>query len=143
MPNHYTNTLIMFPGHDKTEESFDIPALLKAGRWGEKPLNRVVPMPAELEGTISPRDTPNWYDWQLQNRGCKWDAYDVVEPIELPGDCGAVQQTFCTAWGPPNELTRDALVAELQRDFGAAEVVWLGLDPYDCSVNVIGKWPQP
>ena len=39
-------------------------------------LNAMVPMPQELKGTTSPSDTPNWYDWCVENWGTKWDIDD-------------------------------------------------------------------
>lgn len=36
-------------------------------------LNNLVPMPKELEGTLSPGDKHNRYDWRIRNWGIKWD----------------------------------------------------------------------
>lgn len=36
-------------------------------------LNNIVPMPEELEDTLSPGDKYNWYDWRIRNWGIKWD----------------------------------------------------------------------
>jgi hypothetical protein len=37
-------------------------------------LNNLVPMPKELEGTVSPRDEPNWCDWRIRNWGIQLDV---------------------------------------------------------------------
>ena len=146
MPNHYTNIVIAFRGFRDGFDDLDMVAELTRREWLTLPLQRVMPMPKELEGTQSPRDTPNWYDWQLENRGVKWDAYEVQPPLSLPGDSHAVQLTFCTAWIAPNEAVRDLLVRELLDEYGAGRVVWMGLNPYDDSFEVLGQWewtPSP
>lgn len=158
MPNHYTNVLYVFDGHRDEFEGRDMVADLVARKWADQPLNRATPMPAELEGTTSPAPVSrpdlvekygadNWYDWQILHRGIKWDAYQALTPVQVPGDCWAVQLTFCTAWGPPNEATCAAVARELFDEYGADKVVWIGLDPYDCTFKHVGEWeweaPEP
>ena len=50
---------------------------------------------------ISPADleayTKNWYDWNRENWGTKWEA---CEPA-LETNVGMVEYTFNTAWSPP------------------------------------------
>lgn len=44
----------------------------------------------------------NWYDWQCDNWGTKWDVDDAVfvsPPVDAPE--GSIQYTFLTAWSPP------------------------------------------
>jgi len=66
------------------------------------------PMPAGLEGTGSPGDTPNWYDWRVEHWGTKWDlGKDTYEDGDVPAIYG-----FATAWAPPI-----ALVAKVSKDF--------------------------
>lgn len=43
-------------------------------------------------------DTNHWYDWNVRNWGCKWDASEVGR--EQWGS-REVQYTFETPWGPP------------------------------------------
>ncbi len=74
-------------------------------------LNKILPLPAELEGTTSPnRDSnsesakalrqkygaDNWYDWNIQNWGTKWDV-----DAELEDFGGWLFITFDSAWSPP------------------------------------------
>lgn len=77
-----------------------------------------VPMPPELNGTISPCPKKgfvtdrqkeyqkkfganNWYDWQKQAWGVKWGAYDVSDAWYVVGDGIGIE--FNTAWGPPDK----------------------------------------
>ena len=46
-------------------------------------------------------DTNHWYDWNIRNWGCKWDASEVDVPEKSDG---YVQYTFQTPWGPPEEF---------------------------------------
>jgi len=43
----------------------------------------------------------HWYDWNIRNWGCKWDAKEVDVPDRSDG---YVQYTFQTPWGPPEEF---------------------------------------
>ena len=88
----------------------------------EEPLwfGGTVPMPIELEGTQSPSKlslpkridlklkygSDNWYDWQLDNWGCKWGPYDGVrDPKETSykNGTGKLVYHFDTPWGPPTQ----------------------------------------
>jgi hypothetical protein len=132
VPNHYTNLLYVFEGPDAP----DLVHQITLRGWGENPFNRVAPMPAELKyGYDNAR-----YDWEIANRGCKWDAYDMQAPIRLPGDVGAVQITFCSAWNPPNTHVRGLLARELLNDYGASRVVWVGLQPFNDTFEFRGEW---
>ena len=47
---------------------------------------------------------PSWYEWAIDNWGCKWDISEVPEEIfELSKDGKTVSFSFDTAWGPPTE----------------------------------------
>jgi len=78
-------------------------------------LRGTVPMPEELVGTTSP--TPkgdnektlelikkygagNWYDWSIQNWGCKWDTSDSHTPETIDN---GMRFRFNTPWGPPDQ----------------------------------------
>jgi hypothetical protein len=60
-------------------------------------LNNLVPMPKELEGTTSPGDDPNWYEWRLRNWGIKWniEAHLVDESENM------LIYEFESPWCPP------------------------------------------
>jgi hypothetical protein len=68
-------------------------------------LQRLVPMPSELEGTSSPEDNPNWYDWRIENWGTKWDCAansdgGDVQTTRLSDN--ALSYSFLSAWCGPD-----------------------------------------
>ena len=62
-------------------------------------LNAMMPMPTELEGTSSPSEEPNWYDWRVSNWGTKWEVN--AEGLELSEDGTEITGWFDSAWAPP------------------------------------------
>jgi len=66
---------------------------------------KILPMPKELEGTESPKDTPNWYGWCCENWGTKWNSYD--------GNVSDSGISFNTAWAPPTPV-----IAALAKQIG-------------------------
>ena len=53
----------------------------------------------------------NWYDWNLNNWGCKWDTGEVdIEDTSL--ESGHISYSFSTPWGPP-----DAFFYKIVQDF--------------------------
>lgn len=46
--------------------------------------------------------TDGWYDWNIRNWGCKWDASETdVQPIHQIGDTYGLDYSFETAWAIP------------------------------------------
>ena len=85
MPNHITNKLEIkgdiniinkIIGNNDCEFSFAI----------------VVPIPKKEEN--------NWYNWNLDNFGTKWDAYEISEIIR---ENDFARLSFHTAWSPPKK----------------------------------------
>ena len=65
-------------------------------------LQAMAPMPAELEGTTSPSEGPNWYNWRVNNWGTKWDISDEgLELIENEDGTAEITGWFDSAWAPP------------------------------------------
>jgi hypothetical protein len=76
---------------------------------------KIVPMPVELKGTVSPTPSDidpelqktllekygadNWYDWCARNWGTKWNCCDPF--ISESG------MSFTTAWSPPLPVITD------------------------------------
>jgi hypothetical protein len=69
-------------------------------------LQRLVPMPSELEGTRAPGDDPNWYEWRIKNWGTKWDysANSDGGEVQLTRlSDNALSYSFGSAWCGPVE----------------------------------------
>jgi hypothetical protein len=103
------------------EDPKQITRLVNAAKVG-KLFNEFLPMPLELleeapigddyqerSAAIKARNEqefgyPNWYEWAIDNWGCKWDISEVPEEMfELSNDGKTVSFSFDTAWGPPTE----------------------------------------
>ena len=61
MPNWCENRVCF--KHSDTTKLAELDAALRDGNA----LQYLHPMPGELEGTTAPSDTPNWYDWCVNN----------------------------------------------------------------------------
>lgn len=112
MPNWCKNNLRII---DNGEKVLEVLELIKDDK-GEMTFSKIAPLPKELEDTTSPvqDDVPkeererlkkkygadNWYDWQIQNWGCKWDASESA--FYKNGEYWMV--SFQTPWGPPIEF---------------------------------------
>lgn len=78
-------------------------------------LQAMKPMPKELEDTTSPSSSANkpqpmiegfdnWYDWRVQNWGCKWDVDSEGLEFTDNGDgTASIVGWFDSPWGPPIE----------------------------------------
>lgn len=65
-------------------------------------LQAIMPMPAELEGTTSPGDSPNWYNWRVENWGTKWDVdLEGLEYVDNGDGTASISGWFESAWAPP------------------------------------------
>ena len=97
MPNHCSNTIVI--SGPSTELQKFCGGLKKFFGYKESEDGELslfmsyLPMPVELQ------DTPNWYDWALENWGSKWGDYDT--DLELFDD--QITGYYTSAWGPCNE----------------------------------------
>ena len=104
MPNWCENELSI--GGDRA----DLRRFRKEAKGGDTALslNKLYPMPRELEDTQAPSAKPNerllekygadnWYDWRIKNWGTKWD---VEAKLAEKGD-GWLVYRFDSAWSPP------------------------------------------
>jgi len=106
MPNH-TDQRVTIAGPARL-----VFALHDALRDQKRFCDFVKPMPFALHGTNSPSDSPNWYDWCVENWGTKWDVYEVEilerswndksPPLALMDHTKAKFTFVCnSAWSPP------------------------------------------
>lgn len=94
MPNHTDNRVIL--SHDDSQKIDEIYNVMNTE--DTELLQHIKPMPKELEGTTAPSDSPNWYDWCIENWGTKWDIYDAQCDRM---DANTLVMSFNTAWSPP------------------------------------------
>ncbi len=106
MPNHVTNTIELYAD----EEGFVERVLeeIKGEEEGQYiDFDKIIPQPDNLFtgnlGTEERRDCvakgiPNWWDWNIQNWGTKWNAY--AQSYTGP-EYGVATLQFDTAWSPP------------------------------------------
>lgn len=95
MPNWCNNSLTI--SHKDADTLDNLMAQIRAD-GDERLFQHIKPMPEELRDTTSPSDSPNWYDWSVDNWGTKWDACHV--DFEEYDD-SIVTFSFDTAWSPP------------------------------------------
>lgn len=111
MPNWCLNEVEMYG----SEEDIDAIKELITSKESKFDLNKIIPMPEELEGTQPMTDQPNWYDWRLENWGTKWNV------IEADVDSGTqdISASFETAWSPP-----EFICYHLREKFPDVEISW-------------------
>lgn len=129
MPNHITNTLEITVWHSDNDDYIRKVLDLITTDDPELPyidFNAIIPPPEDMfTGNLSIEDRqycaeagiPNWYDWQIQNWGTKWNAYSQ-EILENSHDCLKLQ--FDTAWAPPEPVIA-RLRSLLEEKFPASE----------------------
>ena len=100
MPNHCTNNIIITGPESDVEKFWN--GIKKFQGYDESENGELdifqsyTPMPVELRGTESPKDSPNWYDWACENWGTKWGMYDT----DFDFRNGLVIGRYDSAWGP-------------------------------------------
>ena len=130
MPN-WTSNSVLFVGKEKQLKTLQ--TMLKS-KDNEFDFNNIIPMPKELEGTVSGSESAkpdwqkeqsqklkakygvdNWYDWTCSNWGTKWNAVDTeveqrdgalmyVSDTEALQRDGALMYRFNTAWDCPRQI---------------------------------------
>jgi len=71
-------------------------------------LNKLYPMPKELENTEGHSNGDNWYSWRCDNWGTKWDVEGCLEY----DDEDYLEYSFQSAWSPPT-----AFLEKVSKDF--------------------------
>ena len=132
MPNWCANGITL-----RHADSQMIERVLK-GREGL--LMEFIPCPAELHDHEAPIRDPklaerfaeqygatDWYNWQVQNWGTKWDF--ALDCVENP-DPNTVTASFDTAWSPPIEAYNKLLALGFE-----IEAFY-----YEPGMQYVGKW---
>jgi hypothetical protein len=126
MPNYCCNHLKV-TGPKKDLDAFKA-TLNTKNVWGdivEFSFNQTVPAPANMVTTnismeemarLNEQGIPNWYNWQSENWGCKWDASEV----DLDVKPKSVDVRFETAWNPPLDWLKSASKAHPKLTFALA-----------------------
>jgi hypothetical protein len=95
MPNNTDNRVILT--HKDDTQMIDM--IYNIMNTEDTPLcQTLIPMPEELEDTKAHGDTPNWYDWRVENWGTKWEIYDASCDLI---NANTIALDFYTAWSPP------------------------------------------
>ena len=96
MPNWCNNNFAI------TGSTESIQDLWESAQAAQGLLQAIMPMPKELEGTTSPGDSPNWYNWRVDNWGTKWDVdLDGLEFTDNGDGTASISGWFDSAWAPP------------------------------------------
>lgn len=102
MPNWCENKITILGPEDKLRAIWD------QVQKGQGLLQALVPPPENMfRGNLGPeemkmceeQDIPNWYDWQCENWGTKWDV--DLEHLSLSEDGTQISGWFDSAWSPP------------------------------------------
>ena len=98
--------------------------------------NIIRPLPAELENTVKGTGEyqqeifidgcNNWFDWQVNHWGTKWD----IDPVSEEFDGETLSLSFDSAWSPPIELYK--YLVEQGFDVSA--------NYYEPGMNFAGEW---
>ena len=91
MPNWVYNTLTI---NNQNQRKLKAIAKKLKSEESEFTFQKIVPRPKELDASDA------WYDWNIQNWGCKWDASDVYAKIEN----NTLIYNFSTPWSAPLDL---------------------------------------
>lgn len=106
MPNHVTNRIRISAtiGLDEFKKKI-------SGENGAIDFASIIPEPDNLfKDNLGAKEReqcavegrPNWYDWNSDNWGTKWNAYDInIESEWDGGDCCEMEIHFDTAWSAP------------------------------------------
>lgn len=104
-----------------------------------------------VNGEVVGDTEDNWYNWNINNFGCKWDCSEVYVYTDEPTSFFQVQ--FQTPWSPPEEFFRTLMNKypslemnlnwEEEQGFGAE---WSASDPDDegeRSIVIDDQWDIP
>jgi len=96
MPNWCDNTLTITGPEDQIREFRDRARNLHPGEITDLCFNKIIRRP--------PEEDDNWYNWNRENWGVKWD---VTAHLEIYGD-RHIEYQFDSAWSPPIKFCEKA-----------------------------------
>tara|TARA_B100001057_G_scaffold478355_1_gene548680 strand:+ start:410 stop:1057 length:648 start_codon:yes stop_codon:yes gene_type:complete len=153
MPNWCLNTVEFIGSPSKIEK------IRKAVEEDDGLFQSLIPMPTELKDTVSGSESAksdwqkenagrlymkhgadNWYDWNVNNWGTKWDASEIcIDDISIDfkdPSSSSIQVSFQTAWSPPTRFY-DALLEKMneKRNHFSINATY-----YEPGVNFMGVW---
>ena len=110
MPNNIYQKLSISDWSDRPEGEFKKAVGKLLNEDGLLDFRKIIPQPENLfqesisdekKRELDAQGIPNWYDWNIDNWGTKWNAYDVnVQRM----DDNRFDVTFQTAWGIPEPI---------------------------------------
>ena len=119
MPNHVTNR-IRIHGTVSLDELKEKIGTYSDHEYQPIDFEKIIPPPDNMfrdnlgsneREQCAREGRPNWYDWQTESWGTKWNAYDGhIESEWDGGDCCEIELHFTTAWTTPRPIF-DALKA--------------------------------
>ena len=100
MPNHCDQQVTLSGPLDLMREIHE--ELFKSCKEGFEPqlLQLILPMPFSMNKYTEDENgnfNAGWYDWRVENWGCKWDVADV----EIYDSSWDDDNKLLPAWGPP------------------------------------------
>ena len=66
----------------------------------------------------------DWYNWSIENWGCKWDTHADGVDMSDNADNGCVSYRFDTPWGPPQGIYK-----KLHETFPEVDISWFYDEP--------------
>lgn len=117
MPNHIKNRLTITGLLEDVAAFFDA---VSGDEGRAMDFAKIIPPPANLfTGDLGEKEKqqckkegrPNWYDWNIENWGTKWNAYE--------GDIEGNVMTFETAWSHP-----EPIVEQIAKMFPKIQIIW-------------------
>ena len=109
MPNHCSNDLVITGNSkllNKLMKQVEITPSEETNEHSATKFSchKVIPRPSSQDS--------NWYDWNINNWGSKWDCYDIGDENTENYEKGLIHYYFSTAWSPISKV-----IAELARQY--------------------------
>jgi Ferredoxin-like domain in Api92-like protein len=117
MPNHITNIFKITGPRNQINS-------IIGNSESDFTFKNTVPHPPEADNTDNSENSWDWYNWQINNWGTKWDAYETVFCMN-DIDEDYAELNFQTAWSAPYEWLKSTIERFRELKF---ELYWLDED---------------